>query len=180
MKRLFFQKSENNEVIYEFDIVVNLSDSNEEYYDIASSKKSKLQKLNGRKPYSDSESFNEADYHAFIVNIQMKFRKYGFVLKNEHFSDRKDLSFYFDAYRTTDDGVDVRCIVSIRVSDHQWSTRKKKVKYRNDYYSKKLLESDFEDIDVVNIVTDGHKTKNYYDSLKVIESRISEILEVYF
>ena len=169
----------NGNYVHEFNIVVNFEIINEF---IKSSVKS-----GERKPFEDLNHFNRGEYEAFLTNVESKFLMRGFLITNEHFSKNDDLSFYFDAYKKSDvSEMNVRCVIFVRLSDHEYSINNESIVRRAKYYNKladgyKQPKSKLnQDYELVDVVVDGHSNDSYLRAELDIKNKIEELLELYW
>lgn len=166
----------------------NLEDDGESYEDVVASytmNRSKIgRNLKGRKPYYKRKKYYTLrEYQQFLVNCKLVFTSYGFKIFDEHFSDNDTLSFYFDSYKKSDlSDKNFRCILTVRISDHPLNKDYNHKRNRNIYYENKSEKlkypknKDKQYIEFINVLTNGHKSKDYRDALKYIDNQLNEIL----
>lgn len=121
-------------------------------------------------------------YDAFIINLEKKFEEAGFMIAENHTSNRPNsLSEYFAIYPIDSNGEAVYTIlVILRVSDHRLRRGKKHgYKYYNKYAqeNKYPKSKDNQDWQFEQILVNNHSTNSYDEAMIDVEELISRWID---
>lgn len=141
--------------------------------------------------YNKDGSIDEAaltEYDEFLINLYSVFDYNEFELIEEKQSNRSETSMYYALYdRTKSTKSDIKCIVFVRVSDHDYKEKKtkenKKItdKHRKQYFSneaermKQPKDKVRQKWKMRNVVVNNTKFSNYDEALDYIDKMLSEI-----
>ena len=131
--------------------------------------------------YKDDGSIDQAafaEYEEFIINVFSILDEVGYDVIEEHESSKSKISYYLSSYKKSESNKsDIKCIIFIRISDHQ--LREASKKSRTNYY--KQLADDMKQPKYKskqvwrfkNIVVNGDTFESYEDALEFLKQKLS-------
>lgn len=140
--------------------------------------------------YNKDGSIDEAaltEYDEFLINLYSVFDYNEFELIKEEQSNKSETSMYYALYKKSESNEeDIKCIVFVRVSDHDYQEKTREDKKKTEKHRKKYFTDEAERMKqpkdkkrqrwkIRNVVVNNEKYSNDYEALDAVDRMLEEL-----